>query len=522
MIRLLRNAIEWCFRRMATLLVATLLIWAALHLHRIIKASLDLPKLETSYEEASRSKAAYTSAFLAGLDEWKEKPAAVINDRIAAIDEEHTALKAERPLIPLSADDLRRSMQIRLLELERAHLVTLRDRTMRLDDLLARHQQAYAALKTEFAPGAPIACHSTARLTDVTARRKRLVELCRANEDAAATYQAAKRLRTTLKSPNIATELDEILQPLRSKVEQTRNRAQGWLGTRIAELRNAFVLALKGLIGLLLLPPLIRTLFYFLVAPAAARRAPIRLLPDSSGEIDVAASTSAVSSGLRVSPEEELLVHPEYLQSRAQHARVNTKWLLANGYPLTSLASGLIALTRIRTSETESFVISATGADPLTEIAAIPIPAGSAVVLQPRALVGVRQRRSEPMRITSHWRLASLSAWLTLQLRYLVFHGPATLIVRGCRGVRIERADEGRRISQSATIGFGANVLYSVARAEPFFPYLTGRRALFDDRFTGGTGYYIYEETTGIGGSSNPLGRQFNTLSDAILKIFGV
>ncbi|MCK7502947.1 MAG: hypothetical protein MZV70_01815 [Desulfobacterales bacterium] len=30
-----------------------------------------------------------------------------------------------------------------------------------------------------------------------------------------------------------------------------------------------------------------------------------------------------------------------------------------------------------------------------------------------------------PMQITRHWRLGSLSAWLTLQLRYIVFHGPA-------------------------------------------------------------------------------------------------
>ena len=41
-----------------------------------------------------------------------------------------------------------------------------------------------------------------------------------------------------------------------------------------------------------------------------------------------------------------------------------------------------------------------------------------------------------PANITRHWRLASLHAWLTLQLRYLVFHGPCQLLLKGCRGVR--------------------------------------------------------------------------------------
>jgi hypothetical protein len=34
------------------------------------------------------------------------------------------------------------------------------------------------------------------------------------------------------------------------------------------------------------------------------------------------------------------------------------------------------------------------------------------------------------MRIARHWRLRSLSAWLTLQLRCIVFHGPAKLTVK--------------------------------------------------------------------------------------------
>ena len=118
-------------------------------------------------------------------------------------------------------------------------------------------------------------------------------------------------------------------------------------------------------------------------------------------------------------------------------------------------------------------MISAT-ADPLSEVGVLALPAGCAIVLQPRSLVGVLQPRDRPLRITSHWRLGTLHGWLSLQLRYLVFHGPATLIVKGCRGVRIERAGDGRRINQAATLGFSANLRYSTTRAATFFPYLPG------------------------------------------------
>jgi len=126
------------------------------------------------------------------------------------------------------------------------------------------------------------------------------------------------------------------------------------------------------------------------------------------------------------------------------------------------------------------------------------------------------------MRITRHWRLGTLNAWLTLQLRFLVFHGPATLLVKGARGVRLERADGGRAVNQSATLGFGANVAYSQVRTETFFPYLSGRQALFNDRFSALDGACLYEETTGYGRDKGPAGRQLEGLVDALLKILGL
>jgi hypothetical protein len=118
--------------------------------------------------------------------------------------------------------------------------------------------------------------------------------------------------------------------------------------------------------------------------------------------------------------------------------------------------------------------------------------------------------------------LGSLHAWLTLQLRYLVFRGPVTLIVKGCRGVKVEAAGRGRSISQRATLGFSANVAYSTIRSETFFPYLMSKQSLFHDHFEGDLGFYLYEETPRGGKKSGSVERGFEGMTDAVLKVFGI
>jgi len=111
---------------------------------------------------------------------------------------------------------------------------------------------------------------------------------------------------------------------------------------------------------------------------------------------------------------------------------------------------------------------------------------------------------------------------LTFQLRHLVSHGPATLLVKGCRGTRLEQAGSGRSIDQSATIGFCAHLAYSVTRCETFPPYLFGNHSLFDDRFSGRPGFYVYEEVPDLGGKSGIAGRGLEGVIDSVLKIFEI
>jgi hypothetical protein len=130
--------------------------------------------------------------------------------------------------------------------------------------------------------------------------------------------------------------------------------------------------------------------------------------------------------------------------------------------------------------------------------------------------------RASGVKITSHWRINHLHSWLTLQFRYLAFHGPGRLIVKGCRGVRVEPAIGGRLVNQAATLGFSANAFYSVHRCETFVAYWRGIEELFNDQFSGADSVYLYEEMPDLHRKGGITGRGLQGLTDSMLKVFGV
>lgn len=299
----------------------------------------------------------------------------------------------------------------------------------------------------------------------------------------------------------------------------------------IAVIYQELPIALGVLVGIILIPIGVKVFFYFIVAPWVAGRHPIRLLPSASGSIlsrsvegaagNGSGKMSAVSLPIVLGEDQELLILPEYLQSTSLQARKKTKWLLNASIPFTSLLSGMFMLTRVSPAGLEPVVISATK-DPLSEVGIIDLADGAAFVCQPRSLAGVIQDRRNPICITRHWRLGSLHSWLTLQLRFLVFHGPGQLVMKGCRGIRIESAGMGRLINQAATLGFSANLDYANTRCETFVSYWIGKEDLFNDLFTGESGVYVYEEMPDLKRTTGITGRGFEGLTDAILKVFGV
>lgn len=366
---------------------------------------------------------------------------------------------------------------------------------------------------------------------DLSSLQRRLDHAASVSNSAAHAYQeqqAAIRQLGELAGPAVLRVDQDALDA--ANAQWTARLAQGraavdanWiarLGTPVLrQLPLAFAILLSGL----LIHIAIKALFYYVLAPLATRCQPVRLLAaPKDGAPAPRATPSAVSQTVYLEPGQELLLLPDYLQSVSAAASKTTKWLFDWHAPWTSLIAGMVLLTRIRTDAADAIVVSS-NADPLSEVALIAIPAGAALVFQPRALVGVIQHAAAPLRMQRRWQLLSMHAWLTMQLRYLIFTGPVTLVVKGSRGVRVESAGAGRRsrlISQAATLGFSAQLAYSTVRSATFIAYYTNRAALLDDRFEG-DGVYVYAETArpATGGVA---GRGMEGLVDAVLKVFGV
>ncbi len=273
------------------------------------------------------------------------------------------------------------------------------------------------------------------------------------------------------------------------------------------------------LVAILATPLLIRLFFYFVLAPFAQRRPAIRLRPELAFSPPSLAQASATSGPITLQAGEALLVRQGYLQSTSTQGAKRTRALLDWRHPFSSLASGLSFLTQI-VGDGETTTISAVR-DPHAEVAVLRLSEASACVLHPRALVAVVQPADRPLRITSHWRLFSLHAWLTLQLRYLVFHGPSQLVLKGGRGVRVERAESGRLFGPDQLVGFSPDLSYTVTRTETFWPYFLGHEALFKDRVDAGSGILIIEEAP-MGGGRNGPRKGLEGAFDVFLKAFGV
>ncbi|MGE5953158.1 MAG: hypothetical protein ACM308_06000 [Qipengyuania vulgaris] len=319
-------------------------------------------------------------------------------------------------------------------------------------------------------------------------------------------------------SEALATTREQFAQAQEAALDSLPDPAQG-----IADntLRDVLVAAAWALLGILLLPYLIRTILYYVVAPFAARRRSIRIKVPGANRvpIELPPEQSRASFPVVLNEGEDLLVCQGFLQASPDGASLRTRAMLDWKSPLSSLASGLTFLTRVRGGSTTT-VISADD-DPFAEVTAVDLPEGASMVLQPRALAAVVQPQDRPLRIESQWRLFNLNARLTQQLRFLVFHGPARLVLKGGRGVRVERVDEGRRFGQDQLAGFSADLAYSVARNETFLPYLFGREPLLRDRVEGGAGILVIEEAP-YAGRRKGLRGGLEGAFDAVLKAFGI
>nr|WP_314607269.1 hypothetical protein [uncultured Janthinobacterium sp.] len=516
--------------------------------------------LKTASSMADGHGAGLAAAATARVNALQKASQAAIATRLKEVQAQLTTLRARQQpslfSLPLpdtttlalhAQEEATRRVEIEVLAQEARYLTALQaaiqgeDARQTLARLHAEHVRAYAALQNnvrqrrQLEAQHPLAAHlpgsdAYAQLSQLEAQGQRLRDI---NLQA---YQAwvAQHARTGDASRPApfaidSTALAGALAPVQQAIAAGENQlARNWIARWRAPVLDVAPTAALLVLSAILLPAAIKAFFYFVLAPVAARLPPLSI----ARELQVAGSSlplppqgesriSAVSQALQLQPGQRMLIHPEYLQSSPVSSCKRTQWLLDWRFPFTSLAASMVALTRLESGEPASVTISASD-DPLLEVAVVHLPAGGALVFQPRGLVGLVCEAGQPLAISSHWRLGSLHAWLTLQLRFIVFRGPVTLIVRGCRGVRLEPAGLGRSISQSATLGFSTDVLYSTMRSETFIPYLRGQQALLNDRFDGGNGVYLYEETPRHGKQPGKVGSWFEGLTDAILKVFGI
>ncbi|WP_426073734.1 hypothetical protein [Janthinobacterium sp. DSP2-3-3] len=480
--------------------------------------------------------------------------------RMAQVQAQLTALRAQQQpslfTIPLpdtntlamhAQDEAARRVEIEVLVQEARYLTSLQaaisgeDARHTLARLHAEHVSAYAALQHKLRQRRQLeAQHPVAtRLpgSDAYAQLSQLeVESQHLRDINLQAYRAwvAQRARTSNATRPASFAIDNTalagaLAPVQAAIAAGEGQlARNWIARWRAPVLDVAPTAALLVLSAILLPVAIKAFFYFVLAPLASRLPPLSI----ARELQMAGSSlplpphgesriSAVSQALQLNPGQQMLIHPAYLQSSPVSTHKRTQWLLDWRFPFTSLAAGMVALTHLYSDEPASVTVSASD-DPLLEVAIVHLPAGSALVFQPRGLVGLICDTGQPLAMSCHWRLGSLHAWLTLQLRFIVFRGPVTLIVRGCRGVRLERAGQGRSISQSATLGFTTDVLYSTLRSETFIPYLRGQQALLNDRFDGDNGVYLYEETPRHGKQPGTVGKWFEGFTDAILKVFGI
>ena len=447
------------------------------------------------------------------------------------------------------AGQAERRIEIELLKQERAYLQALRaalgaeNARQALGRLQREHQRAYRQLMDNLArqerlrqahplrvhlPGSAEQAAMAALQTDETGLRAANLDAYRRHAAQQARVLALPAGTTPGPFQPDQQGLDAALQDLAGEIARLDGKLSNNIWRAARQLLSDYGPTASLLVLSAILTPLaIKAFFYFVLAPLASRLKPLAIAP---GLRPGAASVppppagqphiSGVSLALPLHPGDTMVIHPAYLQSSPIGTRKRTQWLLDWSYPFTSLAAGMAALTRITSTQPASVTLSASD-DPLMEVAVLTLPEGAALVLQPRALVGLVFHGARQPAISSHWRLASLHAWLTLQLRFIVFRGPVTLIVRGTRGVRMEPAGQGRAISQAATLGFSTGVLYSTTRSETFIPYLRGQQALLNDRFDG-DGIYLYEETPRHGKQPGKVGSWFEGFTDAILKVFGI
>ncbi|NPC44394.1 hypothetical protein [Nocardioides sp. zg-1230] len=299
-------------------------------------------------------------------------------------------------------------------------------------------------------------------------------------------------------------------------LEQTQGSGVGWVVDQWA--RSWRWLAAIALL-VLLVPPVLKTVSYFLLMPIVHRaHRPIHLADDRDGAPEGDAGVLRTSDAERTLTVE--LGPGEVLSARSEHVRpvqgrIRSHLLYDWSSPFISYAAGLHGLSRVTGGERVTTATLATPDDPDSYLMRIDFSDHPGLVMRPRHVVGVIG--TPQLETRWRWGILALATW---QVRYIMFAGTGSLIVQGSGDVKADNPRGGTtRMEQHLVMGFDSRLTVGVNRTEVFWPYLWGRTPLVDDEFAGS--HPLFWQKASTQGPSNPVARAFDAFFSAFGKLLG-
>ncbi len=269
------------------------------------------------------------------------------------------------------------------------------------------------------------------------------------------------------------------------------------------------------ILALVLAPITWASILYFIVSPMAMMNRPLGFSSTPTEPMSLTVSGSKFD--VVVHPGESLYTRNGLVTRRMVTNRLRMKtrvWRLNR--PGISFVAGLFPCT-IATNDTEKpHSLTLSPSDPDLEIAELSLEEGSSIVLHPHNIVAIKG----PITVHVKWRIFSLNAWLTCQIRYLIFSGPGSLYLSAPRGIsEIEIGDATQAVEQHLVVGFDAGLQFSVRRTETFVPYLFGKVALFEDSFSGNG--MVLLQNAGATSKKNSIEAVFTWVFTIVGKLLG-
>ena len=125
----------------------------------------------------------------------------------------------------------------------------------------------------------------------------------------------------------------QVLNQLSTSIIGAENSVNSSLVKQLKEATIEILpIAISVLLSLIFIPILLKIVLYFGIAPLASALPAIRLLAEPSNPQLPTINTGHISSHslkIDLAPTQELLLHPDYLQSFSQNAQKSTQWFVS-------------------------------------------------------------------------------------------------------------------------------------------------------------------------------------------------